>query len=68
MKISAKTVCGVTALVLCAAAVAAAQPAPPPPVGNINKPPTMLYYFVGFVLLAGTVVLSILPAKRRDND
>lgn len=54
--------------VLVLASVATGQPAPPPPIGDIPKPPTMLYYFVAFVLLGATIVVSILPAKRRDHD
>lgn len=52
---------------LVVAGTALAQNAPPP-LGDLEKPPTFLYYFVAFVLLAVTVFLSILPAKRRDQD
>jgi hypothetical protein len=41
--------------------------AAPPPIGDIPKPPAALYYGVAFILLAGTILLSIMPSKRREQ-
>ena len=38
------------------------------PLGDLEKPPTFLYYLVAFVLLAVIVFLSIMPAKRREQN
>ena len=55
------------ATALCSAGTALGQAAPPP-IGDISKPPMFLYYLVATVLLAVTIVLGIMPAKRRDHD
>lgn len=65
MNIRRCTMSVVTTLAL--AGTALAQNAPPP-LGDLQKPPTFLYYLVAFVLLVVTVFLSIMPAKRRDQD
>ena len=59
----------VALLALCSlTASAALGQATPPPIGDLTKPPVFLYYLVAAVLFAVTVVLSIMPAKRREND
>ncbi len=54
-------------LTLAASSAALAQNAPPP-LGDLEKPPTFLYYLVAFVLLAAVIFLSIMPAKRREQN
>jgi len=54
-------------LALVAASQGLAQNAPPP-LGDLEKQPTVLFYLVAFVLLAAVVFLSILPAKRREQN
>ena len=65
MKTLARLLPAVLALV-CAAQTLAQNT--PPPLGDLEKPPTFLYYLVAFVLLAVIVFLSILPAKRREQN
>jgi|GEM_PF-6495809 len=63
---SVRTIVIPAALALASASAALAQ-APPPPIGDIPKPMAALYYGVGFVLLAATILISIMPSKRRDQ-
>lgn len=50
------------------AGAALAQNNVPPAIDDLDKPATFLYYGAAFILLAATLVLSILPAKRRDQS
>jgi hypothetical protein len=59
--------CALAAALTFAASSAALAQAAPPPIGDIPKPPAALYYGVGFVLLAVTILISIMPSKRREQ-
>ena len=56
------------AAALAVASFASAQGAPPPPIGDIPKPPAALYYGLAFILLAATILISIMPSKRREQQ